>query len=245
MAEIKLTFIGSGDAFGSGGRLSTCFYVEAPGSGFLIDCGASSIPGLKMHRIDSNSIDTVLITHFHGDHFGGLPFFLLEAAIYRREKPITIVSPPGCKEKVSQLLSLLYPGTVVLKKLNIRFLEYQPFETIVTGELKVQAYPAIHSEAALPHGLRIQISDKIISYSGDTEWSDNLIPLSAEADLFICECNFFDLQVKGHMNYQELKSRLPGITSKKIILTHFDNEMLNNIDRVDAECSFDGMIVKI
>lgn len=245
MAEIKLTFIGSGDAFGSGGRLSTCFYVEVSGSGFLIDCGASSIPGLKMNGVNLDDIDTVLITHFHGDHFGGLPFFLLEAAVYRRGKPITIVSPPGCKEKVSQLLSLLYPGTEVLEKLNIRFLEYQPFETIDTNQLTVQAFPVIHSEAALPHGLRIHIADKIISYSGDTEWSDNLIPLSADADLFICECNFFSLEVKGHMNYRDLKSRVPGLTSKKIILTHFDNEMLNNIDQVDVECAFDGMIVKI
>ncbi len=245
MAEIKLTFIGTGDAFGSGGRLSTCFYVKAPDFGFLIDCGASSIPGLKMNGIDTNDIGTILITHFHGDHFAGLSFFLLEAAVYRREKPITIVSPARCKDKVSQLLSLLYPGTEVLDKLNISFLEYQPFETIVTGGLKVQAYPVIHSEASFPHGLRIHIADKIISYSGDTEWTDNLIPLSADADLFICECNFFNLQVRGHMNYQSLKSRLPGLTCKKIILTHFDNEMLNNIDQIDAECAFDGMKVDI
>lgn len=245
MTEIKLTFIGTGDAFGSGGRLSTCFYVKAPDSGFLIDCGASSIPGLKMNGIDIKDIGTILITHFHGDHFGGLPFFLLEAAVCRCEKPITVVSPPGCKEKVTQLLSLLYPGTEVLEKLNISFLEYQPFETIVTGGLKVQAYPVIHSEAAFPHGLRIHIADKIISYSGDTEWTDNLIPLSADADLFICECNFFNLQVRGHMNYQSLKLWLPGLTCKKIILTHFDNEMLNNTDQIDAECAFDGMKVDI
>lgn len=245
MSNVKLIVAGSGDAFGSGGRLSTCFYIETPATRFLIDCGASSIPGLKRNNIDQDSIDTILISHFHGDHFGGLPFFLLEAAVWGRQKPITIISPPGCKDRVEKLLGLLYPGSTVLEKLTVHFIEYRPLETIDTGHLSVQAYPVIHSEAALSHGLRINVAGRIISYSGDTEWTENLVGLSANADLFICECNFFGLHVKGHLNYQTLKPKLPELNCQRIVLTHPDTEMLDNLDRVDLECLEDGRVLEI
>lgn len=245
MNTTRLTIIGCGDAFGSGARLTTCFYVQSAGGNFLIDCGASAIPGLKKNNVSIDDIDTILLTHFHGDHYGGVPFLLLEAAVYCRKKPITIISPPGCRQKLERLLALLYPGTEVLSKLDIRFIEYQPFETIKTPYLEVKAFPVMHTQAAQPHGLRIKVDDKIVSYSGDTTWTDNLIELSHDADLFICECNFFTLSVKAHLNYRLLQSKLPLLSYKRILLTHFDNEMLQNLQHVKEECAVDNMIIEL
>ncbi len=74
---MQLRFVGCGDAFGSGGRANTCFHVTGNAVNFLIDCGASSLPALKSCGIVRNDIELILITHFHGDHFAGLPIFLL------------------------------------------------------------------------------------------------------------------------------------------------------------------------
>ncbi len=49
---MRLTFLGSGDAFGSGGRFNTCFYVEADGTNFLVDCGASSLIAMKQCGVE-------------------------------------------------------------------------------------------------------------------------------------------------------------------------------------------------
>ena len=77
---MRLQFLGSGDAFGSGGRFNTCFHLERANRGnVLIDCGASSMVAIRKWGVDPNAISTVLVTHLHGDHFGGLPFFLLDA----------------------------------------------------------------------------------------------------------------------------------------------------------------------
>ncbi|MNL75702.1 Beta-lactamase superfamily domain protein [compost metagenome] len=81
----------------------------------------------------------------------------------------------------------------------------------------------------------------MIAYSGDTSWTDALFPLSEQADLFICECNFFDMQVKGHMNYLELEGRLPEFSCKKMLLTHFDQQMLDRLGEVRVSCLRDGM----
>lgn len=87
---IDVLFVGSGDAFGSGGRFNTCFFVSSPTRRFLIDCGASSMIAIKQQGLDPNSIDTIFITHFHADHFGGIPFFMLDAQFFsKRTGPLT------------------------------------------------------------------------------------------------------------------------------------------------------------
>lgn len=242
---LQLKVIGCGDAFGSGGRLNTCFYLKAETTGFLIDCGASSLPGIKQYGIGVNDIDSIVITHFHGDHYGGVPFLLLDAAVYRRKKKLQIISPPGGKERISALLDLLYPGTPVLEKLHVEFLEYAKDKVLTTEDLSVQAFQVVHTEEALPHAVRVKVSGKVVAYSGDTSWTDALLPLSVQADLFICECNFFSTNVKGHMNYMELEKRLSSFSCKRMLLTHFDNEMLDRLDDLKMGYLTDGMELMI
>ncbi len=240
---IKLTVIGCGDAFATGGRLNTCFYISTSHLGLLVDCGASAIPGLKKHNIEVHDIDTVLISHFHGDHYGGVPFLLLEASLQQREKPFTIISPPTGRRRITQLLQLLYPGSDVLSKLNVIFKTFVPNGVLQADHLEVAALPVVHTKETYPHGLRIGIAGKTIGYSGDTEWSPVLIDLARDADLFICECNFYRTEVKGHMNYKTLQAYDPQLTYKRILLTHFGTEMLGNLHQVDHACAEDGMTI--
>lgn len=241
MTEVKLKVIGCGDAFGSGGRLNTCFYVDAGSTRFLMDCGASSLPGLKQRGIQVDDIDAIVISHFHGDHYGGVPFVLLDAAVNGRTKKFQIISPVGGQRRIAALLDLLYPGTEVLGKLDMEFLEYNVNEIMDLGSWSLQAFDVIHSERALPHGLRIEVAGKVMAYSGDTSWTDVLFALSERADVFICECSFLDLKVKGHMHYLELESRLAEFSCKRMLLTHFDQQMLDRLDEIKVECLRDGM----
>lgn len=242
---LTLTVIGSGDAFGSGGRLNTCFHVQTSGTQLLIDCGATTLSGLKQRGIRVEDIEVIAITHFHGDHYGGLPFFLLDYARQNPANPLTIISPPGCKERVQSLLDLLYPGSLQLDNLAVDFIEYQPNEVVKTNNLVIQTFPVVHVAAAIPNALRIKIGNKIISYSGDTEWTPDLVELARSADLFICQCNFYEKVSKGHLDYQTLLQHLPTLSCKRIWLTHFDAEMLDNLDKIDLEYAEDGKQILI
>lgn len=242
---MKITFVGTGDAFGSGGRMNTCFHVETVAFNFLIDCGAGTLSGLKKFKLVPDLIDVIFLSHFHGDHYGGLPFFLLDAAVNERKKLLTIIGPQGCRAKVVQLLDLLYPGTEVLEKLQVEFIAYESDTSFVHDHFTLLAIPVVHTEASLPHGLRIETAGRVISYSGDTEWTDNLLRLAEDADLFICECNFFSMQVKGHLSFQVLKEKIPELRSKRIILTHLGNEMLENLHKVDLSCTHDGKVLEL
>jgi ribonuclease BN (tRNA processing enzyme) len=107
---MKLTIAGSGDAFGSGGRLNTCFFLETAKAALLVDCGASAMPALKACKVDPNRIDGVVLSHLHGDHFGGLPFFLLDGQfLSRREKPLRIAGQPGTRDRLTAALEVFFP----------------------------------------------------------------------------------------------------------------------------------------
>ena len=75
--KLKLTVVGCGDAFGSGGRLQTSYLVETAAGRWLIDCGATTLIGMQRLSINPDDIETIVISHLHGDHFSGLIWWAL------------------------------------------------------------------------------------------------------------------------------------------------------------------------
>ena len=107
---MRLTVVGCGDAFGSGGRFNTCFHLQAAGKTFLIDCGASTHVALNAQGIDANDIDAIILSHLHGDHFGGIPFLLLYGQFLKpRERPLLFAGPPGSTERINALVEACLP----------------------------------------------------------------------------------------------------------------------------------------
>jgi ribonuclease BN (tRNA processing enzyme) len=246
MSNISLIVIGSSDAFSSGGRGNTCFYIRSAAHGILVDCGATTLSGLKKQGLSSDDIDVLILTHFHGDHFAGLPFFILDAARLRRQKKFTIISPPGCRQKLEQAVELFYPGLdKALQSLNMEYIEFSGRDNIIHDNITLESFPVIHTPASLPHGIRLTVNNKIIAYTGDTEWTDTIFDIVSGADLAICECTFFSKQEKNHINYTTLREHLPQFDCHRLLLTHFDEEMLNNMNSIQQACAYDGMVIQL
>jgi ribonuclease BN (tRNA processing enzyme) len=240
--QIRVHFLGTGDNFGSGGRLQSCIYVNAPQGRFLMDCGASALISLRRFAIPGNDIDFIVISHLHGDHFAGIPFFILEAQlISRRRTPLVIAGPPGLTVRVRDAMEVLYPGSSqVEQKFAIRFLELPADETTRIGDVALFPVQVIHGSGAPPYALRISCGERIIAYSGDTEWTDALCTVAADADLFICESYFYDKQMKNHINYQTLMAHRAELTCRRLILTHLGADMLGHLEQVAVETAEDG-----
>jgi len=148
---MNLQFVGCGDALGSGGRYNTCFHVTGDQVNFLIDCGASSLPALKKLGITRDGIDLILITHFHGDHFGGLPFVLLDAQFTRRTRPLTIAGPLGLKQKLAALMEALFEhSSKTQQRFALDIVELEPQQTRKFGDVAVTPYPVVHGESGGP-----------------------------------------------------------------------------------------------
>ena len=144
MGMLEAQFVGSGDAFGSGGRFQTCIALRTPDDLFLVDCGASSLVAMRQQGVDPRDVSKVLITHLHGDHFGGLPFFLLDAQLVsKREAPLTLVGPPGLEERLMRAMEVLFPGSSQVKpNFDLRLIEIKPRSPIDVEGVKVTAFPA-------------------------------------------------------------------------------------------------------
>jgi len=120
---MRLQFLGSGDAFGSGGRFNMCMLVEYEPKRFLIECGASSLIAMKRFQVSPDSIDTILITHLHADHFGGLPFFILDAQFSKRQSPLTIEGQSGLRQRFVEAMDIFFPGSSKIRQeFDIRIL---------------------------------------------------------------------------------------------------------------------------
>lgn len=246
--NMKITFAGTGDAFGSGGRFNTCFHVRSKSACFLIDCGASSLIALKTLGIDRNAIETIIFTHFHGDHFGGLPYFMLDAQFFsKRTQPLTILGPSGLKDWYERVMEITFPGSSRTKqKFELTFRELTPATTETIGNLKIMTARVRHGPPEGPfHAYRFDVDGKTVAYTGDTEWVDELIEIGHEADLLIAEAYFYEKKVPLHLDLATLESKLPLIRPKRLMLTHMNDDMLGRLDELPFETAEDGKVIEL
>lgn len=219
---MEIHFLGTGDAFGNDGKFQTCIKLNWSGGSILLDCGSTTNVALHSNKVNLNSIKAIVLTHFHGDHFGGIPYFLLDAQWNsKRDDALIIAGPVGVEEKVRALMEVTYPS-IALEDMYypLEFVEYRTGATFDLLDLQITTYPMLHSAPSLPHGLRIQQGDKVVAFTGDTGWTEEIIPLAAEADVLITECAGLDSTSPRHLNYETLQKNLERITAKQIVLTH-------------------------
>jgi ribonuclease BN (tRNA processing enzyme) len=247
---MKLTIIGSSDAFGSGGRLQTCFHVAHEGGAFLIDCGATSLIGLARMGLDPNGVSAIYVTHLHGDHFGGLVWWLIHAIyIGRRSAPLTVLGPEGIEQRFNVVTEALYPGaTAVRRGFDLRFVTYREQAAVDLDGVRVTPYEVSHPSGAPPYALRFEVGGRTLAFSGDTEWAETLVAAAKGADLFICECSAYEKEAAHHLNWTTIKRNLDRLGARRYILTHMGPEMLANRHAVDdprVAIGEDGLTLEI
>jgi len=243
---MQVHFVGCGDAFGSGGRQNTCFHVTGAAVNVLIDCGASALPALKRNSIVRNDIELILITHFHGDHFAGLPFFLLDAQFSRRSRPLVIAGPEGIETRLTQVMEALFENSSrTQQRFELSVLPLKPGEARNFGAIKVTPYPVVHGDSGGPFlAYRIEAEGRVLAYTADTEWTETLVPLGRDADLFIAEAYTYERSIRNHLSLMTLEAHLSEIKPKRLILTHMSDDMLSRLDGLGHTAAHDGMVVE-
>jgi len=244
---VTLTFLGTGDAFGSGGRLQSSIHVDDRRTPFLLDCGATALIAMKRFGIDGTSVQGIFVTHLHGDHTCGIPFILREAQILGTDRgPLSIAGPAGIEEHVHAMMNSLFPGSWGRGfGYDLAFAELEPLRPCTWQDVVVTPFPAVHSPLTRPLSLRVETAGRVIACSGDTEWNPHLVDAAHGADLFVCEC--FDLlgPRRNHLDYQTLLENHHLLHAGRIVLTHMNATMLEHAGALRFERAHDGMQVTI
>ncbi len=215
---------------------------------FLVDCGANSFVNLKRLVPDLSQLNGIMITHFHGDHFGGLPYILLQRLIIDRDESRFFVwAPEGAKERVRDLCEALYPGLgeKLVNQKGLRIEEYESNGSYDQDEILFHPKPVIHSPDSLPHAFRILIDGRNLGFSGDTEWTDSLVEIARGTCVTFLDCNFYDSLKPGHISYTQIVENREKMICDKLVLNHLGPEMLENEHKVNEIIAQDGQVFEI
>ncbi len=242
---VQVWFLGTGDAFGSGGRFHTCILLSGEAGQLLIDCVASSTIAMHRFGVDPGAIDAIVLSHLHGDHFGGVPFFLLDAHFAgRRARPLVVAGPPGTPARIEQAMEALFPGSSTMKlRYPLHLVEMSLERPHRLGAATVTPYPVQHPSGAPSSALRIECDGRTIAYSGDTEWTATLIAAARGADLFIAECNAYGRAIPFHMDLGTLLAHRDELQARRVIVTHMGPDVLAHLDSLPCEHAEDGQVV--
>jgi ribonuclease BN (tRNA processing enzyme) len=246
-ASVTVTFAGCGDAFGSGGRYQACIHLRASGAApVLLDCGATSLAALRHSGLDPGEIAAVFVSHLHGDHFGGLPFMILDGQFSHRAEPLTVVGPPGIARRLNEAMECMFPGsTTVARRFTVKAVELRPGADATVAGVRAAAFPADHPSGAPALALRLTVGGKVVAYTGDTAWTGALIEVAAGADLLIAEAYYFDKTIPYHLRHADLAAHRSRLASLRTVLTHMSDDMLEHLDQALFETAEDGLVLHI
>jgi ribonuclease BN (tRNA processing enzyme) len=233
---LELSFLGSGGAFAIGGRYWSSFVVNRR---YVFEAPPTLLPHLKRMAIPVADIHAVFITHFHGDHFMGLPFLFLEYAyLTPRRDDLYIAGPPGVQALIEGLAETAFPGLSHAEvDYQRRYLEAKPGPEQALDDVRFLTMPMNHANGKLTAlGYRLHLDGKVLAYSGDTQLCDELFALAEGADVLIVDCSYCQGEGPEHMGIADImKVKKTLSPSTAIILTHLDTEP-------DSSC-LDGLLV--
>jgi len=247
-AGVTVTFAGSGDAFGSGGRFQACIHLRPPGrpAPVLLDCGATSLPALRRCGLDPGGIAAVFVSHLHGDHFGGLPFLILDAQFAGRTAPLAVAGPPGIGPRLTEAMECLFPGSSrVRRRFAVEVTELSPGARAAVAGAQADVWQASHPSGAPALILRLTLGGWVIAYTGATAWTPAIAQAAAGADLLIAEAYCWDKPVPHHLRHADLLSHRGELTARRTVLTHMSADMLRRSERACYETAHDGLVLQV
>lgn len=206
----------------------------------LIDCGPGIWKALHHHQIGISEIKVILFSHFHIDHTSDFAPFLQERflTINNPDEPLTIIGPIGLNDWFRKVTNHIgeWPH-----KMNLRMIEMRnlPFEI---GAYTIKAMPTLHSENSIC--LRIEKNNKILFYSGDTDYDEQIQSLAINSQLAIVEAsNMEESKIEGHLT-PGLAGKLAAISGvKQLLLTHMYPEVRDKDPVGEASKYFKGKII--
>lgn len=244
---VEARFLGTANAFGAGGRRHASTFLRARGArfGVLLDAGPGCAAALRADGLSPEDVAVVILSHFHGDHFGGVTFLELDGLRTGRAEPLLVIAPPGARERLDSLRECLYPGFRTPFPEHI--VEALPGETTSlpepAGGGSATPFPADHQPRRWAFGWTVRLGGRRIVYSGDSTLTERILDESDGADLLVHECTSLT-PLPGHTSYRDLLAAAPRIRARRTLLVH-TGEAVTALPDPEFDLAHDGLRVVV
>lgn len=244
--RINITILGSGTCVPSLKRHPCAALVRGKSIHILLDAGPGTMGQLLKLGVHINDIDMILLSHFHLDHCAEIAPFLFATKYpgFNRKKRLVLVGGTGIKA-LFESLNKTYDNTLEIPEDYFQIIELDEKGSLDLNLEGIQLeYNSVHHKV---ESLAYRLTDATgfsVVYSGDTDYSDNLIALSRESDILICESALPDeLKVPGHLTPSLAGKIASEANVNKLVLTHFYPEC-DTVD-IKAQCrkTFKGPVI--
>jgi len=213
---MKIKVLGTGTCVPSLQRSSSSYLVQTKQLNILIDVGPSVVRRLLEYGFTTRDIDVIILTHFHVDHTADLSTFLFASNydVEARAKELSVLGGDGLHDFYRGLLAV-YPW-LLPRSYEISLREMSK-GTLNKGGLVITTAQMEHNKESI--GVRFE-ERKSVTFSGDTDYTKNLIKLASGTDLLIAECSFPERKVDGHLNLEILQKIVDEANPKRVLISH-------------------------
>ena len=236
---MKLTVLGSGVFKPKTIRYPSGLALTIGDKTIIFDAGTGTFMRLMEAGIDYEEIDYIFLTHLHIDHVSDLLQYLW-AYHLDRQKDLYLFGPPGLKKFYEHLTKLASQFSHLSFEVKVK--EVDEGDAISLPFFTIEMIRTHHVDELVSICYKVKANKKIFGYSGDTGYSEKLIPFFKDADVLVLECTTLNEQkVKGHLIPKECAEIARKANAKKLVLTHLDLDL----ERVKEQCSenFCGEII--
>ena len=223
---MEIHFLGVGEAC-DGNQTNTSILLKTDSretaGRILLDCGFSVPHQYLSLNPSADELEILWISHFHGDHFLGTPLLLLWFLEMNRTEPLSIIGPPGVKDKIELALELAYPNLLSRLGYSLSFHEVIPEEHIHISDSTWKTAYNEHSQPCL--SLRLEIQGKSIFYSGDGRPTSMTQSLARGCDIIIHEAYGFENSIPGHGSINACLDFTCDSGAKRLALVHMQRDV--------------------
>jgi ribonuclease BN (tRNA processing enzyme) len=239
---VKVTVVGCSPAWPNPGGAHSGYLVESDGNRLLVDCGPGVLPRLLLHE-HWPTIDAIVITHLHMDHWGDLVPWVL--AVRYGDRPGSpepeLWLPPGGIEDLLGVAGMLAPRELYEACFQLR--EHDGRTTFSAGGLDVSPFEVPHYSAKT-YALRVSDGARVVTYSADCGPSDAVVEAARDADLFLCEATLDGPEggLRGHLTVEEATAAAERSGARRLVIVHrpADLPLDDSLER-----GYDGMEIEL
>ncbi|WP_100333913.1 MBL fold metallo-hydrolase [Bacillus alkalisoli] len=233
---MKVTVVGFWGGYPGVNSATSGYIFESDDFQLLVDCGSGVLAQLQNYTEPTN-LNAVILSHYHHDHvadIGPLQFARLIATFLGKGTETLPIYGHGDDKEAFEKLT---------HKNITKSMDYNPNEILHIGPFSIEFLKTAHPVVC--YAMKIKTGDATVVYTADSSYLDSFIPFTKDADLFICECNFYaaqDGKGAGHMNSHDAAKIAKEANVQKLLLTHLPHFGEHEQLVTEAKTLYDGEV---